>query len=192
MKAKSRSYFILLDILFKTKTKKRTEVYTTTQDNNEIKRNKIDVVNVAPDQEGISITDNRLFKMCTPPQWYIVGIITYDLTMNNALWECPPNIKNSGTLKRALKGLLDMNILFKTETTNIYLVNPFYIRRGNFYTVCMTTLSLLETTSKIQTKHIMNMKGVNSMPTPEEYKHTIPTVEIGYGYDIIDHTNTSN
>lgn len=115
-------------------------------------------------RQPIVITENTLYDMCTSAEWHVVGRIIRDLKECNALWHLPQEDKDrSGTLRRALKGLIQKEILLDTGSTGFYLVNPLYIRRGDLLTVVATMIKELEGATRITLDHYKNLKPVRKM-----------------------------
>lgn len=112
------------------------------------------------------IAAKELWQMCTPHEWHLIGRIGTELKEYNTLWYCDPSLKTSSSTKMAIKSLIKKDVLFKTETTNIYWVNPLYIRRGEFKTVLATTAHMLMDVSKVTTDHIRDNKPVTKF-TPK-------------------------
>lgn len=172
----SQTYMMLLDLLFKTNTIKGS-IYSTSIDGNKYSRNKTNETTQRIPQE-LTITDITILEDCTPLQHHIICMIQYQLKEYNALWECPNKFKKSSTGKIALKGLIDRKILIKTETTNIYIVNPLYIRRGDFHSVLITTATMLSNISKVTSLQIADKKPVKQFTAPDTM---ITPKAIGYG-----------
>ena len=124
--------------------------------------------------QPIVIADASLFSKCTPHEWYLVGIISNELKEYNCLWHCKPEIKKNNTYRVAIKGLVDKKIIIKTETTNIYVVNPLFIRRGDPFAVLATTCNMLEDVSRVSVEHITNKKPIKN--------YNIDLPQLGYGY----------
>lgn len=134
--------------------------------------------------QAIVITDTELYKKCTPAGWHLVGLICSQLKEYNALWVCDKEIKKNSTHRRAIKELITNKILIKTETTDIYLVNPLHIRRGEFYTVLSTTARLLEKTLRVLPEHFVNKKPVDKLDYSNIGNAFINNnKQLGYGYD---------
>ncbi len=58
-----------------------------------------------------------------------------------------------------------MKVLIPTETLHIYIVNPFYIRRGDFFVVLNTTANLLQDVVKVGKEHIREKQAVKQFDT---------------------------
>jgi hypothetical protein len=86
------------------------------------------------------ITYHKLFGMCTLPEWGLVGRIANELHQYNAIWFIGKDEKRkSSSLRSAIKGLIKLGVIIKTENPEFYIVNPVYIRRGNPFKVLATT-----------------------------------------------------
>lgn len=83
-----------------------------------------------------------------------------ELHMNNALWYHKPENNKEYTV---LKELIDKCILVRSEDSNIYLVNPFYIRRGSPQSVLSLTMNILRGTTKPTTDHIRELRYSNKV-----------------------------
>lgn len=105
----------------------------------------------------------ELWAQCTPHEWYLLGRIGSELKANNALWHCRPALKLSSGNRKAIKGLLTKKVLVKTETTDIYLINPIYIRRGHFAVVLHTTAKVLMEEPKVGLEHIRDLRAVKEL-----------------------------
>ena len=114
-------------------------------------------------QQDFYVAAKELYTMCTRAEWYMVGRIASELKSCNALWECSADIKKSSTNWKAIRGLIKSKVLFATETTDIYFVNPIYIRRGDPFVVLNTTADLLMDVSKVTTDHVINKAPVKSL-----------------------------
>lgn len=114
-------------------------------------------------QQDFYVAAKELYAMCTKAEWYLVGRIASELKSCNALWLCPSGVKNNSSNRKALQGLIKLKVLFQTETTDIYFVNPVYIRRGDPFVVLNTTADLLMDVSKVTTDHVVNKAPVKSL-----------------------------
>lgn len=168
----SQTYIALLDLLFKTKGSKHS-LYSIQQEGARFSR-------VETPQETMTYRQSffmsaaELWTMCTPAEWYLVGRISAELKEYNALWYCDPKLKNSSNNRKAIKGLVDKKVLFLTETTHIYLVNPVYIRRGDVFGVLNTTAQLLCNAPKVELEHVVHKKAVKEFDASLD-QHLIPT-----------------
>jgi hypothetical protein len=95
-------------------------------------------------KEPIVVTNTQLVKQCTRSEWYLVGLIMCDMYQYNALWQADVDLKrNNKAYRLGLKGLLSKEILFRTESQHIYIVNPVHLRRGDPFAVTATTANML-------------------------------------------------
>jgi hypothetical protein len=85
----------------------------------------------------------------------LVTVIMVELKMNNTLWA----FSSEGRGARLIAELRRKEILYKTGTTGIHLVNPFFIRKGRITTVIALMMQLLESTAKVTTDHIRPLKA---------------------------------
>lgn len=114
-------------------------------------------------KQDIVITDTGLYSNCTSAEWHLIGKISHELKEYNALWYYSQGDKRNDSVRRAINGLLNKQILIKTETAGIYIVNPFHIRRGEIFAVLATTASMLMDEPKVGIKHVIDKKPVNEM-----------------------------
>jgi hypothetical protein len=126
--------------------------------------------------QPIVISVHDLHRQSTLYEWDLIGIISDELKEYNCLWYCSPDLKKKNTYRNAIAGLIKRNILTKTETTNIYLVNPLYIRRGDIFGVLSTTANMLEDEVKVGVEHITNKRPIKSYSTIQS------PIMIEYGY----------
>lgn len=163
MKTQSPTYGAILDMLFKLGAiAKYTPVYGNEFNGFRYTRNNTGKMAHRIQQE-ICIADTSLWSRCTSAEWHLVGHITAELMEYNALWHCSPELKSSSTVKKAIRGLITKGIIAKTETTDIYLVNPLYIRRGDMFAVLATTAKMLMDAPKVATNHIRNKRAVDEL-----------------------------
>lgn len=125
-------------------------------------------------RESIYISNVHLFNQCTPAEWHLIGRITTELKEYNALWKCAESIKNNSTNRKAIKGLIEKEVLIKTETTDIYLVNPVHIRRGDLFAVLTTTAIMLEGCAKVSEADIRDKRQIG------EADFTQARIHLGY------------
>lgn len=172
---KSPTYVNLIDLYFKmSRMMKDSPVYTQQITGQQFQRTRAQGISSQRIMQPIVMTDNSFLIDCTNQEWLLIKTIMTELKEYNCLWHCDPKLKKNSSNRSAINGLIDKNILIKTETTNIYIVNPFYIRRGDLMSVITTTANLLENTSRVDTTYITNKKPIN------DYIPMAP--QIGYGY----------
>lgn len=106
------------------------------------------------DQE-ISIIDQDLFLALEVDEFKMVGKIISELKMNNALWYYK---RENSRQYKVIKKLVDKKILVHTEDPDIYVVNPFFIRRGTELSVLAHTVQVLSTSSRVHKDHIKELK----------------------------------
>lgn len=165
----SPTYIVLLDLLFKTKLTTQKQFSTTTQGLTFIRKEQS--VDTLVSTEDFYMNAQKLWSKCTPHEWHLVGRIGAEIKRNCALWHCDPSLKKSSANKQAIKSLIEKQVLFKTETTDIYLVNPLFIRRGDIATVLYTTASQLHSVKKVNVDVIKGYKAVNEykpLLTPDQ------------------------
>jgi hypothetical protein len=156
----SSTYVAILDLLFKLGQIARVSpMYGTEMNGTQFKRINSGKTSHKLNQT-IVIADTTLFRHCSSAEWHLVGTIISELKEYNALWQCSAELKKNSTIRKALKGLIDKQVLIKTETTDIYLVNPAQIRRGDTFAVLATTANMLMNCPKVEPKHITDKKPV--------------------------------
>jgi hypothetical protein len=170
----SPTYLNILDLLFKTKLVSRKQ-YATVISNNSIQR--VDTGHETTQAtEDFFMNASALWSQCTPHEWHLVGRIGVELKRNCALWECDASIKKNSSTKAAIRKLIERKVLFKTETTDIYLVNPIFIRRGDVATVLYTTAAILQDVKKVNGEVIKGYKAV------DEYKPLLTEADMSLFY----------
>lgn len=163
MKKTYSATFTKAIILLQTEKTYQSPATGSYYENGVYKRVESDLI-VTKTSSEIVISDIGLFSILSPAAWRLVGIITSELKQYNALWECSADLKKAnGTTRKAINELLHLEIIFKTETTNIYLVNPKFIRRGNYHAVLATTANMLKDVSKVNSSHVVNKKPVREI-----------------------------
>jgi len=155
--------------------------YSTKYTDGIFERTRLDTTTIRLPQT-VTVIDKSLRKKCTLSEWGLIGEIFDELKEYNVLWE---NInKSSGNNRKVVKGLIDKDILIPTETKHIYIVNPLYIRRGEFFTVLTTTANMLKNKARVASEDVVNKKPINRIDISEDILQ--PNRQIGYGYVIDD------
>lgn len=129
--------------------------------------------------QPLVMSDASLFGRCTPAEWYLIGEISTELKEYNALWQYSPITRNDNK-RKAIKGLIAKEVLIKTETIGIYIVNPLYLRRGDLFTVISTTANTLCGSTKVLPEHIANKRPVKTFMF--DHIQQSHNNQIGYGY----------
>lgn len=160
----SPSYVALIDLLHRTRSTIRTSNNQIIQEGGTFALVDTGVKSDRLNQE-FYMAASELWEMCSPHEWHLVGRIAAELKANNVLWYCDPDLKKNSSLKRSLRSLIKMKVLIPTETLHIYIVNPFYIRRGDFFVVLNTTANLLQDVVKVEREHIKEKKAVKNFDT---------------------------
>lgn len=150
----------------------------TTIEANGITENKIEEHESYFNPQEVVIADQELWSKCTSAEWHLIGRISTQLYLNNALWKCAPEMKNNSSVKKAIKGLLLKNILAKTSVTNFYIVNPAIMRRGTDWKVALTTAQRIHDNNGIDDTLLRKFTGVDKF----EFINHNNTQQIGYGY----------
>lgn len=147
----SYTYMQILDLLFKIKVDKSNDTTQTFSGSslNVIKTGQSDRV-----KQEITIANDDLFLLCNKNEWYLLGKIGRELHYGNALWICSSEIKDNSQNRTALASLKKKNIMIPTETKDIYIVNPFYLRKGDLLKVLIGTAELLIDEPKVQLEHV--------------------------------------
>lgn len=168
------TYSIALDALFKLKTVKSKNIQQV------IGANQVSFTPVGESdrvQQEFVVTYKDLPNLLTSAEWYMVGRIAQELKYGNFLWYCLPEYKKSShdrTLLAGLKKPVEKDgkvirdaILIPTETTDIYIVNPKYLRRGDFIYVLAATAELIMDSPRVTKDHIKNIYKVKGESTVE-------------------------
>lgn len=150
----------------------------TVVDTRGIIENKVELETYINTQD-IVISDQELFSKCTSAEWHLIGRITYDLKMCNALWKWPEDMRNNSTVKKAIRGLIQKNILSKTSAKHIYIVNPTAIRRGKDWKVALSTAQAIHDNSGIDESIIRDLRPIDRF---DFTSHNGRPLQIGYGY----------
>lgn len=176
MKQRSQTYYNILDLLHKLEKQKiNGESYATTFENGVFTRAKTNNTSHKIPQE-IVIADMDFARSCSPHErYFLIMVIGLDLKLYNALWYCDPKLKKSSSNLSSIKSLVDKGALSKTETTNIYFINPFIIRRGELFAVLTTTANILEDEAKVDIEHIKDKRSIKGFDANKNR-------QIGYGY----------
>jgi hypothetical protein len=113
-------------------------------------------------REPIVVTQTGLVHLCTRNEWYIIGLIMDQMFEYNAIWHADGALKKRNTqYKIGIAGLVRKEILFITETSHYYVVNPMYLRRGDPFAVAATTANMLMN-RKPNTDMLMDKRPVGS------------------------------
>ena len=189
MKAKkSQTYYDLIELMLQlSKQAIVNPIYANQLGNNVFTRTSTNA-NSSRVPQPLVMADAGLFAKCTSSEWYLIGYISAELKEYNALWQCQPEIKKSSTQRQAINGLIAKQVLIKTETTNIFIVNPLYLRRGDLFTVISTTANTLCESVKVLPEHITNKRPVKSFMF--DHMQRANNIQLGYGYaDIPENTD---
>lgn len=166
----SPTYVALIDLLYRTKAFKHklrvknfeNNVFTSVETEHE----------TVHTGEDFYMNASELWAQCTPHEWHLIGRIGSELQYLCALWCCADYVKKSSANRRAITSLISKNILIKTETTNVYLVNPRYIRRGDVFSVINSTARMLQDVKKVLPEHVKGYKSIS------EYTPLVSQAEI--------------
>lgn len=91
-----------------------------------------------------SVTRKTFAGLTKITRLYILEYILDEMCMFNLLWKRPDNATENSQHRKILKELVDAKLLFPTEVTGIYLVNPLKLFRGNPITSVEATRELLK------------------------------------------------
>lgn len=105
--------------------------------------------------QDVTVVIQGLISTLPTNEMRMIMQIIDELYMNNALWYHEP--KDSRDYK-TLKALIGKHILRKTEDKNIFLVNPYCIRRGTIPSVLSMTMEHLSTSSRVHKELICNLR----------------------------------
>jgi|SRR6187551_9470 len=95
-------------------------------------------------------------ELSNPAALFILRNIMHGLKLYNLLWYWPSARKSSE--KAILKELIDHQVIFRTESTGIYLVNPLKIWRGTKHSAVEATKELLRKHGKPSIELIKDLK----------------------------------
>lgn len=164
----SLTYMMILDLLFKTgKQTIPSPVYGNTIDSSgQFSRSNSGATSHKFPQP-IVIANTDLAEICTSAEWQLIATLIKELKEYNILWKCDNELKNkNSTVRKAIKGLIDKGVLIKTETTNIYIVNPLHLRRGDILSVLTSTANMLIGEGKVDSEHVRNIRPVKNFTIP--------------------------
>jgi hypothetical protein len=127
-------------------------------------------------QEPIIVSQTDLVDLCTRNEWYIVGLVMKEMYEYNALWLADALKKRTNNGYRlGIIGLVKKEVLYYTETANMYLVNPAYLRRGDPFAVAATTANML----------------MNAKPVPEMLTDKKPAKSFDFSKAIVHNSITN-
>lgn len=154
----SRTYVYLLDLLFKLKVDKFD---TTAQESS---GNRLNVISTGFKSDRViqelTIANDELWSLVSAPEWYELGRIGRELKYGNALWAPTPEYKQKSRNRAILSSLAKKNLVVPTETVDIYIINPFYLRKGDLLRVLHGTAELLVGCERVTIDHIKPVKGI--------------------------------
>lgn len=154
----SRTYVYLLDLLFKLKTAK---VNNTEQ---RAESNKLNIIKLNSQSDRviqeITIANDDLWSLCTAPEWYELGRIGRELHYGNALWAPSDEFKKRSRNRAILASLAKKNLVVPTETVGIYIINPFYLRKGDLLRVLHGTAEALIDTTQVTLDHVKPIQEI--------------------------------
>jgi hypothetical protein len=177
-----KTYNALLDLWFKLSGMvKLTNQYSNNLTNGQFNRTKTNTESHRYDQP-IAIMETQSLTQYTPAECHMIFRIMSELKEYNPLWYFSNELKKNTRNSTTVKGLIDKGLLWKTETTGIYIVNPFYIRRGDIIPVVATTLNTLSKCSIITTELITNKRPVSTY-IPQTIPNTNQINYYGYAED---------
>ena len=101
------------------------------------------------------IINDELFLIGSEAVWNIIKQIAIDLKYCNCLWYNNVFSVNNNSQRLALNTLISMEVLIKTDLRNMYIVNPKYIRYGEYYEVLFSTLEIIKKELKTSTNTIV-------------------------------------
>lgn len=109
--------------------------------------------------QRFTIIASELFSMCEHNEWTVVGKIATRLKEYNCLFSVGEAEKrNNSTFRASLRGLLNKEVIFRTEDVNIFFVNPYYIRKGETLAVLLTTINMLKDEGRVGLEHITDKR----------------------------------
>jgi len=167
----SYTYLQLIDLLFKLKVDRMNDTSQTFTGTslNVIKIGESDRV-----KQEITIANDELYPLCNKNEWFLLGKIGQELHYGNALWSCPEDIKNNSQNRTALASLKRKRIIISTETTDIYIINPFYLRKGDLLKVLIGTAELLIDKPKVLIEHVRRIAYIKGKQRSSTEVITLP------------------
>ena len=115
------------------------------------------------DLKWTNVAEGMMKTLTKPAQLFVLHNVMDALKQLNMLWYWPPTRKSHE--KIILKELIEKKILFKTETTGIYLVNPIKIWRGSPIVCVEATKDLLRVNGKPCPELIRDLRGGDKYTT---------------------------
>lgn len=97
-------------------------------------------------QQDFLVMNMGLPNMCTKPsEWSLVREIGNRLKKGICLFYLPESYKRSSSaIQIAIARFKERRIIYTTEITNLYVANPYFIRRGTILGVFLTTIKAIE------------------------------------------------
>jgi len=108
------------------------------------------------DHRFTQVTIDWIDTLSNPAALFVFRNIMPRLKMYNLLWHWEPCRNTS--INRTLRELIADNLLIRTETVGIYLVNPLKVWRGTVHTAVEATKHLLRTEGKPSREMIRDLK----------------------------------
>lgn len=133
--------------------------------------------------QEVIISDINITKDMNLVECRLFLTIQRDMKMYNALWYCDKSMRNNSKNREAITKFIQLKILLETETKNIYLINPYYIRRGEFNTVIFTTAHMIRQYDDIRVDMITDKKPIKDF---EDIHKVEEAGQIDYGFEIVD------
>ncbi len=145
MKVKSISYFLLegLKSMAITNTAARNLTKLTVNSKEYFKENINETTQRLIQNTRTISTELLNSDKITNTEFLIIRQIANDLVYCNNLWRCKLDFNNKSN-RIAIAGLIEKQIIFKTECKNLYIVSPYYIRFGEFFEVLFSTLKIVD------------------------------------------------
>lgn len=106
------------------------------------------------------ILNLAIFSICDKAnESSLIRKIATSLKKNNCLFYLSDAHKNLSEVRSAIASLKRKRIIYPTEKLNIYLANPYYIRRGEILSVLYTTIKMLEN-EELTTESVRDRKKI--------------------------------
>lgn len=151
---KSPTYYLMLESYLKAVAKGSLQVsHKESADSTSYEQ--IETIETFKIFQDISIIAQKFMDDLETAELKMVMKIVNDLKMNNALWYHKP--KDSRDYK-TIASLVKRDLLIKTEDSNIFVVNPEFIRRGTIASVLAQTMKHLSTMSKVDISLIHDLR----------------------------------
>lgn len=98
----------------------------------------------------------QLLQMLKSNEQKMVIQIMAEMKINNALWSY--NAAKNSRYERTISSLKKREIIFETDMSFIFIINPWWIRKGDIRTVIVATAQYIEQKKELSPKMITSLK----------------------------------